>query len=174
MSQSRGERKGKQKGQGGEDEDFNEYIIYRDVIAIEASGTLSEFSGEADWSVITSAITSESPYVINLSADEQYQLELDFTGIDLPTSLNISWSGSGRIIVLDKEFNQQVCNSSPCSVVTNNIFYLKIINNDSSAKNFTLTTTGNDLPLGIRLNVTGDYKGQMRRLRIDRNNWQIY
>ena len=104
-----------------------------------------------------------------------FQLDLDFTGLDLPDNLQISWVGSGKVIVFGSN-NQITSESSPVNLsdLSTNAYLVRLINTDTSLVTFELNPAGGALPIGILLTSTGSYKDQQRVLEVERINWQIY
>lgn len=121
-------------------------------------------------------INSGNPLKINLDADNSFQLDLNFSGLTYPDSITITWSGTGKIITLDGNGNQNTIEASPVTLnsLATNLYIVRMVNNDTSQIAFTITPSVNNLPIGILLTGTGNYQNQQRIIEVERKNWQIY
>jgi len=171
----------------------------RTISGLSSSGNLSEITA-ATWDRTVSLITSyatdcdtlgsnegicvETAGTINssntlhakLDAGSSFQLDLDFTGMALPNNLQVSWSGSGKVVAYGSG-GQLTDNNSPTNLndLDANLYVFRIDNEDTSLIDFEIApSSGADLPIGFNLTATGDYQDQQRVIETIRNNWQIY
>lgn len=121
-------------------------------------------------------ITSSSPLILTLENGSSFQLEFNFTGLTLSTSINITCSKSATVIL--QNLDGQTSQSCPDPVNDLDIAdgIIKIRNEFTGPSPNTITLTPNDgnLPVGIIVIGTGVYQDQVRILEIERTNWQIY
>ena len=141
------------------------------------SGNLDELP-TASWNLSVEQTNIDGlDWEIDLDAGETLLLELDFTGLTYPNTLNISWTGASvKLITLTSDGDQDVYTSSGVSLnsLDTNLYKLTIVNSGGSSSEITLDPNGGDLPIGIDLTATGEYKNSERIINVDRNNWQIY
>lgn len=124
-------------------------------------------------------ITTSNPLTINLNSGSSFQLDLNFQDLlnlepGLVENLQISCGNNGEVITLGT--NGQTP-ATPCNSPINlnnldsNLYIIRLVNED----NFTLKPLGQkNLPIGISVVGTGNYKDQTRILEMERQNWQIY
>lgn len=153
---------------------FYEIEKNRTVVNLDGlAGSLDNLS-DADWNLVVAQTNGSDPYEFNLDAGETFLLEMDFTGLTYPNTLNITWTGSAKLITLTTDGDQDVYTSSGVALnnLDTNLYKITLVSSGGSA--VTLDPNGGDLPIGIDLTATGEYKNSRRVINIDRENWQIY
>ena len=141
-----------------------------------SSGNLDKISN-ASWSLELTESTVSSPYQITLPAGDSYQLELDFNGLEYPTSLTVSWSGGdvGAFSVDDANNIETLTSGSVLSSLDTKLYSFRATNNHASeSATLILTASGGNLPVGILITATGIYGEQSRVIEVERSNWQVY
>ena len=147
-----------------------------------SSGELDNIDG-AIWKLSLEPVYLDDPYEIELQANETYQLELNFqddnNDLGYPNALTINWTGgptTAKGVVLSND-GTQTSYSTPFNLnnISTNLYILRVSNIKGSAININLLAGVNgNIPVGITLTCTGEYKGQRRILDVRRNNEQIY
>jgi hypothetical protein len=140
------------------------------------SGNLDELS-DASWSLAVSQINSTDPYQFDLGGGEFFLLEIDFENLIYPNTLNVSWTGSNvKLITLTTDGVQNVYTSSGVALsnLNTNLYKLTLINSGGGDSTITLDPNGGDLPIGIELTATGNYKNSERIINIERDNLKVY
>ncbi len=141
------------------------------------TGNLSDISG-ADWSLELEPIVAESnPYQVQIEDGESFQLELNFqddnNDLNYPSNIQVSWTGSAEVIVKTQTAQTTKTSSFVMNNLENNLYVLRVLNSSGSTVTFNLNATS-DLPIGIKLIATGNYKNEQRQIKVQRINWQIY
>ncbi len=137
------------------------------------------------------AISPTNAWIISLEPGESLELDLNINGATYPTSLQISQTSSEPtdliIYQCDTGGSPRVCVSSivqtlissfPYSLNTSGYagkyYQIRIINNGVASETYTLTPTGANLPIGIKIQGTGSYVEYERQLESNIPKWQKF
>ncbi len=143
--------------------------------SIDITGLDDGLDIEGTQGEVTISENTQVTQITNLAASESYQLELDFTGLDLPNKLNVSCSQNAKMVYLkssgtqDEYENCQDINSLEAGI-------LRVINESGGSNTVTIEAqNGNDVfTTGITITAIGKYRQQERRLEVERTNWRVY
>jgi len=118
------------------------------------------------------AITNSNPLHAHLLAGKSFQIDLNFSGMSLPSTLSIAWSGSGKVIA-SSATGQSVYTSSPVSLSNLNS-YLRVVNTDNHLIDFELKPSTGSFAASIMVTGTGMLSSEKRILQVEKKIWQIY
>jgi len=135
-------------------------------------------------------ITLDNPWVVSLSANQSFQLDLDIDGATYPTSLTIYKAGDEPSDLLVYECTPagtpRTCSTNliqtfkvgfpySFSLSDSKFYQIRINNLGDSSESYTLTPGGeNTLPIGLEITTTGVYSGYERKLVNNFPKWQKF
>jgi len=137
------------------------------------NGELEEIDG-VTWAAGFNTVASSSPIFVSLLDDESFQLEFNFSGLN-PAAPTVDIACSGAATVITLSGTTQTSYSCPVSDVDLTDSVLRVTNDEAGINVVTITSEGGgDIPVGILITGTGNYKNEQRVIESERKNWQIY
>ena len=151
------------------------YQIERDksIFGLDGqNGSLADIDNALWSSNVSEILAPIDPYTVNLNEGESFQLDFDFNGLTIPSSLDINCSQSARVVILSND--GQTTQNCPLAALDVSGVILRVINEYAGTNSISFSADGGSLPLGIQVTGIGTYQNQKRVIEVERKNWQIY
>ncbi len=129
----------------------------------------------------SSTVTSANPLSVTLQDGQTFQFDFDLIGAVYPNTVQISWSGGGtRVDIMDgsdlsAETSSPVTFPPTGTINPNDGDRFRIVNSSGSEITYTITpSSGQALPLGIKITTKGRFSESERIVELTRPSWIIY